>query len=175
MDETKPRQLNELGKVFPASEAYIIRDNKVLMFKRSREAKRFPGFLIGPGGKIDEGESALSATIREVEEEIGVAVGEEHLKLKAIGIHHHLDLEEVWIAFVFLVNIPASQEIKSIKGEKEGIWMPLDELFGAENVFPPSKFYFEHVLKDKPGIMYTNIQWRNSQLVKVLDQRVDID
>ena len=35
------------------------------------------------------------------------------------------------------------------------------------------KFYFDHVLKDKPGIMYTNIQWSKAQLVKVLNQRVD--
>jgi hypothetical protein len=49
----------------------------------------------------------------------------------------------------------------------------LEELLVMDNVFPPSKYYFEHVLNDKPGILYTNIEWDKAQLVKVLNQRVD--
>jgi 8-oxo-dGTP diphosphatase len=97
--ETK--HLSELGKVIPASECYILKDNKVLMFKRSEKAKKFPGFWIGPGGKINEGEDALSAAIREVGEETGIKVKKESIKLKAIAIHHHLDLNEVWITTIF--------------------------------------------------------------------------
>lgn len=44
-----------------------------------------------------------------------------------------------------------------------------------KNVFPPSRYYFDHVLNDKPGIMYTNIRWENSELVQVLNQKVDTD
>ena len=42
-----------------------------------------------------------------------------------------------------------------------------------DNVFPPSKYYFDHVLNDKQGIMYANITWDKAQLVEVRSQRID--
>jgi 8-oxo-dGTP diphosphatase len=169
------KHLDDLGKVIPASECYIIRRGKVLMFKRSESSKKFSGFWIGPGGHIDEGKDALKAAIREVEEETGVRIGKGDIKLKAIAIHHHLDLKEVWITTIFLTAISTRQKVKPINSEGKSRWISLNEVFKMKSIFPPSRFYFNYVLKDKPGILYTNIRWRDSQLVKVLSQRVDRD
>lgn len=168
-----PKHLDKLGEINLASECYVIKDEKVLMFKRSEKASKFPGFWIGPGGHIDHNEDAILAAVREVNEEAGVKVDLDDIKLKAIALHHHLDRGEVWVSFVFLTTIKENQNTGNKSVEGNARWIPLEELMSMEDVFPPSKFYFDHVLNDKPGILYTNIQWKNAQLVKVLNQRVD--
>lgn len=117
----------------------------------------------------------MTSAIREVEEEAGVTIKENNIKLKAIAMHYHQDLKEVWNSYVFLARIPKHQKVG--KGNREGNakWISIDELFQMKNVFPPSRYYFDHVLNDKQGIMYTNIRWENSQLVKVLNQKIDSD
>lgn len=111
--------------------------------------------------------------MREIKEEAGVEVDLKDIKLKAVAFHHHLDRGEVWISFVYLATIPEYQHEKLEDVEGKAKWINLDELFTMENVFPPSRYYFDHVLNDKPGILYTNIEWRQAQLVKVLSQQVD--
>ena len=169
----EPMHLDELGEVHLASECYVLKDGKVLMFKRSETASRFPSWWVGPGGHIDEGEDAQTAAIREISEEAGIKVAMKDIKLKAVAFHHHLDRGEVWIAFVYLASIPEHQVEKEKDDEGKAEWIPLKELLTMKNVFPPSKYYFEHVLNDRPGIMYTNIQWEKAQLVKVLNQKVE--
>lgn len=165
--------LDQLGKTNIASECYVIKDGKVLMFKRSETASKFPGWWIGPGGHVDHDEDVLTAAVREIEEEAGIKVKLSDIKLKAIAFHHHLDRGEVWISFVFLASIPEHQVEKGEDVEGKSKWIPLSELMTMDRVFPPAKFYFDHVLNDKPGIMYTNIQWEKAELVKVLSQQVD--
>jgi 8-oxo-dGTP diphosphatase len=169
----EPKHLDELGQVMLASECYIVREGKVLMFKRSDSASNFPGWWIGPGGHIDEGEDAQLAAIREMYEEAGIRIGMDEIKLKAVAFHHHLDRNEVWVSFVFLANISKNQVEKKEDVEGKAKWIPLKELLVMDKVFPPAKFYYDHVLNNKPGIMYTNIQWEKAELVKVLSQRVD--
>lgn len=166
--------LDDLGKVYLASECYVVKDGRVLLFKRSETAKKFPGFWIGPGGHIDADEDALTAAIREVEEETGIKVNEKDIKLKAVAFHYHLDLGEVWVSNVYLATIHELGDTnEGIGDEGQGKWVGVKEALVMENVFPPAKYYFEHVLNDKPGILYTNIQWVKSQLVKVNSHRVD--
>jgi 8-oxo-dGTP pyrophosphatase MutT (NUDIX family) len=117
----------------------------------------------------------LTAAIREVEEETGVKVGQHDIKLKAIAIHHHVDLKETWLIPIFLTTIPKDQSVSEENSEGKAKWIEKEELLKMDNIFPPAKFYFDHVLNDKPGIMYTNIYWGNSQLLEVKSQRIDRD
>ena len=168
------KQLDEIGKVNLASECYVVKNGQVLLFKRSENAKKFPGFWIGPGGHIDEHEDALTAAIREVVEETGIAVDEKDVKLKAVAFHYHEDLNEVWISNIYLATIPQTADAHSgQEGEGKGGWVSISQVLTMNNVFPPAKFYFDHVLGDKPGIMYANIRWNHAQLVKINSQRVD--
>ncbi|MFA5776457.1 MAG: NUDIX domain-containing protein [Patescibacteria group bacterium] len=167
--------LDELGRMQLASEAYVICGDEILMHKRSDTAKKFPGFWIGPGGHIDSNEDALTAAIREVEEETGVKIDEKDIRLKAIAFHYHIDRNECWISFIFLARISKHQDAIEETAEGRSRWLPLSELVKLENVFPPSQYYFEHVLNDKPGILYTNITWKDSKLVKEQSVRVDKD
>lgn len=143
------------------------------MFKRSQTSKKFPGFWIGPGGHIDKNEDPMFAVIREINEEAGVNVGMENIKLKAIATHYHIDLNETWVSFIFLANIVEDQDTSEENGEGKAHWIPLKDLFTMDNIFPPFKYYFDHVLNDKPGILYANITWNKAQLVEVNSQRTD--
>lgn len=170
---TEEIHLDKLDPVNLASECYVVRNGKVLMFKRSETSSRFPGWWIGPGGRINSDEDALLAAVREIKEEAGVEVDLKDIKLKAIAFHHHLDRKEVWISFIFLATIPHDQDRMGDEVEGKSSWIPQNELIKMDKVFPPTKYYFDHVLGDEPGIMYANIEWENAQLVKVLSQRVD--
>ena len=169
-----PKRLHELGQPIAACEVYVVRGGKVLMHKRSEDKKKFPGFWIGPGGHIDEGEDALTAAIREVEEETGVVIQESDVKLKVLAFHHHLDREEVWMEYLFRASIDVDQPVVS-NHEGESEWVEIERLMKMDKVFEPSKYYFEHILLDKPGIMYNSSQWSGAKLVKVLSERVDGD
>jgi len=169
-----PKRLNELGQLIVAAETYIFQNNKVLMHKRAENKEKFPGFWIGPGGHVEQGEDALTAAIREVKEETGVIVHPKDVKLKVIAFHHHIDRNEVWVEYLFRANIPAEQEIQH---SPEGIseWIGIEDLMVMDNVFPPSKYYFDHILNDKPGILYNSSEWKESKLLRVLSEQVDSD
>lgn len=49
----------------------------------------------------------------------------------------------------------------------------IKNLFQLKKLFLPSKIYFDHVLNDKAGIMYTNIFWKNCEIVKINSKIVD--
>lgn len=140
------------------------------MHKRADDKKLFPGFWIGPGGHVDEGEDVLSAAIREIQEETGVTLLPEHISLKVIAFHHHLDRGEVWMEYLFRAEIPSEQPVRSTQ-EGETTWISIGELMHLENVFPPSKYYLEHILDKTSGIKYNASEWKNAQLVRVLSER----
>ncbi len=167
-----PRRLHEVGKLIVACETYIVRDGSVLMHKRAADKKQFPGFWIGPGGHIDEGEDAFSAAIREVKEETGVTLSTKDVALKVLAFHHHIDRGEVWMEYLFHATIPTAQPVRSTS-EGTSQWINLDELLRMDNVFPPSQYYFHHIFQNKPGIMYNYSQWKEAKLVRVLSEHVD--
>lgn len=127
---------------------------------------------MGPGGHIDQGEDVVVSAAREVEEETGVKIRPEEVQIKAVAIHHHLDSQEIWVSFICRVDLASPPEALRNSSEGTAEWLTPEELLNQDRVFPPSKFYHHHVLQNQPGVMYTNIEWRNSELVRVLSQTV---
>lgn len=165
------KRLHELGQLIVACEAYIVHEEKVLMHKRADDKEKFPGFWIGPGGHVDEGEDVLSTAIREVKEETGVTISEKDIKLKVLAFHQHIDRGEIWMEYLFRAVIPKSQKVISSK-EGKSQWIDIKKMLKMKNVFPPSKYYFNHILNDKPGIVYNFSQWKDAHLAKVISERV---
>lgn len=168
----KLKTIHELGQPIIACEAYIVHNGKVLMQKRSQSASKFPGYWIGPGGHVDEGEDVLSAAIREVKEETGVTIREEDIKLKVLALHHHLDRKEVWVEYIYRATIHSKQNLISTP-EGKAKWIDIESLKKMRKVFPPSKYYFDHILNDKPGLLYNFSRWKKAELVEVMSERVD--
>lgn len=165
------KRLHELGQLIVACEVYIVHEGKVLMHKRAENKEKFPGFWIGPGGHVDAGEDVLSSAIREVKEETGINIDEKDINLKVLAFHHHTDRGEVWMEYLFRAVIPGSQKIIS---SHEGLsqWIEIGKMLKMDNVFPPSKYYFDHILNDRTGIVYNFSEWKDAQLVKVNSERI---
>jgi 8-oxo-dGTP pyrophosphatase MutT (NUDIX family) len=166
------KHLHEIGHLIVACEVYIVYKGKVLMHKRAETKTLFPGFWIGPGGHVEDGEDALSAAIRETREETGVMLKPENVALKVLAFHHHIDRKEVWIEYLFRAEIPSNQTIHSTD-EGETKWIMIDNLLLLDNIFPPSKYYLKHILDKQSGIKYNSSDWKDAQLVKINTEIVD--
>lgn len=143
------------------------------MHRRSQQKKHFPGYLIGPGGHIDEADNVVGAACREIEEETGIVVPPSSLKLKFVGIHHHMDTDTVWVNWGFLSKPAAIEGELTQSDEGTSEWIDFDEVIRTkENVFPPSAEYFDHVLNDVPGILYTSSEWSDNHLQRTLSSTV---
>ncbi len=168
-------QLAQNFKPVFVSDIHIIYKDKLLMFKRSKDKKRFPGWWALPGGHIDQGEDPLQAAIREVQEETGVIITPEEIKLKAVALNSHLDLEELYIVFIFLTKLKTLPILDRVSSEGFARLININKLESMSNILPPAKYFFDHVLNDKPGIIYNNSEWENSQLKKVVSETLDIN
>ena len=71
----------ELKKV--SAVCVIEKDGKFLFVKRAHTGMA-DGFYMLPGGHVDQGESVLHATARELKEELGIKVKEEDLEFKLV-------------------------------------------------------------------------------------------
>ncbi len=169
------QRLHQTAQPIFVTEVYIMHDDAVLMFKRSNDRKKFPGFWSLPGGHVDKNEDPLSAAIREVKEETGVIISTEKIKLKVIAMHHHIDRKEMYVAFAFVTRIPTKPKIKEDTKEGTPKWVKIEEMKKIENVFEPVQYYFDHILNNKPGIIYNNSEWKNNKLVRVLSETIDSD
>lgn len=167
------KKLQDLGEVHLCVEVYVMHQGKLLMHRRSKNKKHFPGYFIGPGGHIDEGEDVAVAACREVEEETGIVVQPTSMRLKFVGLHRHVDTNTVWVNWGYLSQPTAiAGELKqSDEGTSE--WIDLSDLERLKDkIFPPSLEYFDHVLNDVPGILYTSSEWEDNRLRRTLSQTV---
>ncbi len=168
------KSLSESGKIIPTVECLIVKDGKVLLLKRGETSKNFPGYWIGPGGRVDDGEDVLTAAVREVFEETGIRISEEKINLKAIAIGNHIDRSEIYMVYYFLITLNSKQDIIN-SDEGESSWINLSEIQKMEKIFPPFKYYLEHALNPNSGILYTNVELEKLQITKVLSRRTDKD
>lgn len=168
------KSLSDSGKIIPTVECLIVKDDKVLLLKRSETSKNFPGYWIGPGGHVDEGEDILTAAVREVFEETGIKINEETINLKVIAIGNHIDRSEIYMVYYFLITLNSKQDIVN-SDEGNSSWVNLNEVSKMENIFPPFKYYLEHALNPNSGILYTNVELEKLQITKILSRRTDND
>lgn len=166
------KKLAEVAPIIPAVECYIVHDNKVLMHKRAEDKKKFPGYWIGPGGHIDQGEDPLTAAIREVKEETNVSVKPKDIQLKVVAFHHHLDRNEVWAEYLFRATIPSNQHIVDTH-EGTSDWIEIKKLKSMKNIFPPSQIYLEHILDHHSGILYSYADFKAAKLIKFHKKHID--
>jgi len=167
------KHLHETAKPIFTVDVCIAHGGEFLMFKRSSTKKVFPGWLALPGGHIEEGENPLAAAIREVREEVGIALLPKDIQLKFVATHHHTDRNELFIVFGFRATIHTKPDNLESNHEGSAVWMTRGELDRTDTIFPPVKYYFDHVLGNNPGIIYNYSVWNNAQLVKVISEQTD--
>lgn len=113
-----------------ASSAIILKDNKILLIRRSNYTPAFPKHWACPGGRAEPNESPEQNVIREVKEEINLEF--KPTKLFATGKYQDRDL------YRFLGDWKGK-----IKIQKEEIddcqWFPYDEAAKLELAFDYKK------------------------------------
>ena len=68
-----------MGKVKEVAAAIIIKDGKVLATRRGGGKKTYAGMWEFPGGKLESGETAEEAAVREIKEELDADIEVEEL------------------------------------------------------------------------------------------------
>jgi 8-oxo-dGTP pyrophosphatase MutT (NUDIX family) len=128
-----------------ASNIMLKKDGKVALILRSN-TDWMNGFYCLPGGKVEKREDLLTAAIREAEEEIGISVRPEDMKL--VHTQNVIDQFE-WIQAYF--------EVTKFTGEphnaephmhEELAW--LDPMNLPDNVIPQTKYAIECILRGDP-------------------------
>ena len=111
-----------------AVRTFLIKENKVLAVKY--KTYKNLNFYDIPGGKIEDGESPIDASIREFKEETGIVVGGHKYK-------GNVKIEYPDIIFDFDVYV-----VDEFKGnplefeENNSMWISIDELLNQNKKFP---------------------------------------
>jgi ADP-ribose pyrophosphatase YjhB (NUDIX family) len=103
--------------------AAIVRDGKILLIKRLRPPEA--GCWSLPGGKVDFLERVADAIVREIREEISVAIALE----RPLGVVEMVGLDDQhWVSPIYLARIVAG-EPRVCEPEKHAdlSWFPLGE------------------------------------------------
>lgn len=135
--------------------AFPIKGNKVLISKNDNS-----DYCLPIGGRIQYGEDSLTAIQRELEEELGVNIAKNRLKLKIIGEYTYSIGEKMAheIIFIYCFDYTECKNFNKFKiHDKDtefAIWVDLDDLKNLNikpnflRKFKPNQ-RFKHIMEDK--------------------------
>ena len=122
--------------------SFLLKDNKLLLLRRSAKVGTHKGKWAGVSGYLEEGEEALQRAQIEIKEELGL--GPEQINLIRVGeTLRGLDEQTVWVVHPFLFEARTS-EIRLDWENVEYRWIDPNELFSFETV-PKLKETFDRV------------------------------
>ena len=142
----KPRRAETIGHAAinnrRGAVAVVVRDGRLLVIRRSRHVVA-PGMFCFPGGGIESGESDADALVREIREELGVAVRPLRPVWRSTtpwGVRLHWWLSAL-DADVRLV--PDPNEVESVH------WYTPDEMARLPDLLPSNRSFLEALRRDQ--------------------------
>ncbi|MFE0776435.1 NUDIX domain-containing protein [Streptomyces sp. NPDC058861] len=109
-------------------------DGRVLLIKRGWDP--YEGHWAIPDGHVDEGETGLQAAVRELEEETGVRVAEDELRLAGVWDQPDRDPRGRYVTVTYLTTVPADTQAIAGDDARDACWWPLTAL--------PQPLAFDH-------------------------------
>ena len=146
---------------------FIKKDEKYLVLRRGKDTSVFKDYIMGPGGKQDEGESVHETAAREMLEETGIHV--KNLKLRAVGTHNHYYKSTTYLVFVFVAEYDKGEIIDSNEGNLE--WHSLEKLLNEDKLWADLEIYLPHLRRDSRKILFTYLKY--NQDFEIVESRVD--
>lgn len=146
---------------------YIKQNGKYLVLRRGKDVTVFQDYVMGPGGKQDEGEGVHETAIREMIEETGIKI--KNLKLRVIGTHNHSYKNKTYLVFIYVADFDSGDLIDSNEGNLE--WMTIDELLKEEKLWEDLKIYLPHVVGDSQNIMTSYLEYNDK--FEIVESRID--
>ena len=136
--EYRPRSLMEKDENYKQFIPYIAikKKNELFIYQRSKtggEDRLFNKWTLGVGGHVDKPDSLISATIREIKEELDLEVAEKDLNFVGFINSNTTDVDIVHLGIAIIVEV--SDNFDFSKGE-------LDKLINRN-------FYTEEILDKK--------------------------
>jgi 8-oxo-dGTP diphosphatase len=121
---------------------FILHEGRVLLMRKLRGIGA--GKINGPGGKIEPGETALAAAVRETQEEIGVTPLAPELRGE---LDFYFEGGPTWHCLVFIAHAFTGEPVTT--AEAEPIWfsadaLPYDEMWGDDRHWLPLLLAGEH-------------------------------
>jgi len=162
----KSREMNNEITFSPTTNMLLIKDQKVLLVKRSEHLKDFPGWFILPGGKQEKNETPKKTAIRETLEETGIRVNDAILKV--VATHYHEYKSKVYLVYIFI-----SQDFEgSLIESKEGIpqWHDVQEALDNPKLYPDLKRHIKLILDSKSSEVVFTYHRFDADL-KILESR----
>lgn len=146
-------------KITPASYLILIKDNKVLLSRRFNTGYEDGNYSM-VAGHVDKGETFTDCIIREAEEEAGIILKPEDLKVFHImnrNSQQGIEKEENERIDVFFVAEKWDGKIENREIDKcdDLSWFPLDNL--PINIIPYVRYIVENYGKD---IFYSEFGWK---------------
>lgn len=117
--------------------ALIIADNHIALIERRNTSSPLPYYLF-PGGRVEDGETATEAVIREVWEELGLCIVVQH---RVAAVRYHGDSQYYFTATVTGGTFGAGTGTEMTgtntleTGSYRPIWMLIDRIL-TEPVYP---------------------------------------
>lgn len=145
----------ERFKLIPAV-FLILKDNNGKMLLSQRLNTGYGnGYYSLVAGHVEDGESTVSAMVREAKEESDIAMQKDDLKLVHV-LHYTSDVDGYKSLMLFFETEKWKGEITNMEPEKcsDLSWFPIDNL--PENTIP----YVRHALECvRKGITYSEFGW----------------
>ncbi len=115
--------------------AIIEREGRYLMIRRS-DAVRAGGMWCFVGGRIEEGESQEQALVREVREEVGLAVEPGRKVWQCLSSYKE------WVLHCWTVRLLSDQIHANPREVSDCRWLALEQIFELPRLMPSVKDYF---------------------------------
>ncbi|MHC5003229.1 MAG: NUDIX hydrolase [Planctomycetota bacterium] len=159
MPDTLPHKIAVLCYLYDGQD-------RVLLLHRIREPNA--GMYSPIGGKLDRetGESPHACAIREIEEEAGVRVTDDEVRLNGIISEHAYEGRTHWLIFLFEVTRPVGHDEIAAMEMREGVleWVPREGVESLEIPETDRSILWPLVARHRGGFFMVDIDCRTEPI-----------
>lgn len=143
-------------RIVPASYLVLMQDNKILLLRRYNTGYEDGNYSL-PAGHVEAEENFTQCVIREAEEEIGIMLSEEDLKVSHIMQRDSKTDKDNERVDTFFITKKWDGEIKNKEENKcdDLSWFDLHDL--PDNIIPYVKYALENIREE---VFYSEFGWK---------------